>query len=310
MTTALLSVLLSSTVTVTLPVEATVRGTEIELGEIAKVEGHDSSLVERLVNIELGYAPAPGYSRLMVLERIEDLVRRRFPEVDVRFLGERACRIRPAVAEIAEQDILAAARTELSLKFAGTDASFEPRDRLPAVAVPEGLKSPSLRARVTAKEIVGGLVNVPVEILVDDVVYRTIWTTWKAQVWRTMPILVREVRAGDKLTPAMFERRRISWQGGSVQALPASSLNGAVAARDLMPGSVVTGHDVRRPSVLTAGTMVFVRVKKGPIEARTAGEALESGAVGDRVRIRTQDGAQELFATGVSGDLVEVDLGR
>jgi len=311
MSTVLLSLLLSSSVTVTIPMEATVHGTEVELGEIAKVEGAEPKTVERLEAFELGYAPAPGYSRLLVRERIAELVRRRFPEVDVRFAGERACRVRPAVAKVAEADILAAARSELSLRFSGTDASFEPRDHLPAVAVPEGAEAPSLRARLTSNGLTSGTVNVPVEILVDGAVYRTIWTTWKTKVWRTLPVLAREVRAGETLAPSMFERRRVEWRGGSsVKALPAASLGGSVAARDLAAGAVVTGLDVHRPSVLVAGSSVFVRVKKGSIEARTSGQALDSGAVGDRVRVRTNKGAQELFATVVSGELVVVDLGR
>lgn len=297
-------------VTVTLPMEATVRGTEVELGEIATIVGAERDVLARLSALELGYAPAPGYSRLLARERIAELVRQRVPEVEVRFLGERACRVRPAVLEIAEADLLAAARAELAVRFAGSDASFEPRDRLPAVAVPEGSGAPRLRARVTSSELATGTVNVPVEILVDDVVYRTIWTVWRSEVWHTLPVLVQEVRAGETLSPAMFERRRVAWNGGTVQPLPAASLGGSIAARDLVAGSIVTGRDVQRPTVLTAGSAIFVRVRKGSIEARTAGLALDSGAVGERVRVRTQDGAQELFATVVSAELVLVDLGR
>lgn len=305
----LTGLLLSSSVTVTLPMEASVHGTEVELGEIARIDGAEPELLARLQALELGYAPAPGYSRLLVRERIAELVRRRLPEVEVRFEGERACRVRPSVQEIGEADLLAAARAELALRFSGSDATFTPRDRLPAVAVPEGRDGYRLRARVTATELSSGTVNVPVEILVDDVVYRTLWTVWEAEVWRTLPVLNREVRAGETLEPAMFERRRVQWSGGPAQAIPASSLAGSVAARDLTAGAVVTGHDVHRPTVVTAGNTVYVRVKKGPIEARTAGQALDSGAVGDRVRVRTQSG-QDLYATVLSAELVQVDLGR
>lgn len=304
----LLSLLLSS-VTVTLPMEATVRGTEVELGEVATIEGAEPDVLARLASVELGYAPAPGYSRLLARERVAELVRRRVPEADVRFAGEHACRLHPAVLRIGEDELLAAARAELLARFGASDASFEPRDRLAAVEVPEGSGAPRLRARVTQGELTGGTVNVPVEILVDDVSYRTVWTVWRAEVWRTLPVLTSEVRAGDTLGPAQFERRRMPWTAGSVQPVPASSLTGSVAVRDLAAGSVVAEGDVRRPTVVTAGGALFVRVRKGPIEARTAGVALDSGAVGDRVRVRTQSG-QELFATVLSAEAVVVELGR
>ena len=50
--------LLLGGVTVTLPMEAHVRGTEIELGEIAQVVGADPEEVDRVAALELGYAPA------------------------------------------------------------------------------------------------------------------------------------------------------------------------------------------------------------------------------------------------------------
>ena len=305
-----LSLFLASVVTVSLPMEAEVRGTEVELGEIASLEGAEPELLERLRALELGYSPAPGYSRLLARERITELARQRVPEAEVRFTGERACRVRPVVLEIAEADLLAAARAELALRFSGNDASFEPRDRLPAVAVPEGASAPRLRARVTTSELASGTVNVPVEILVDDVLYRTVWTVWRAEVWHTLPVLVREVRAGETLSADMFERRRIPWDGATVQPLPAASVGGSIATRDLVAGSIVTGRDVHHPTVITAGSAIFVRVRKGSIEARTAGLALASGAVGERVRVRTLNGGQELLATVVSAELVSVELGR
>ena len=56
----LLSTLLLGGVTITLAPQARVRGTEIELGSIAKVEGEDAEEVERVRKLRLGYAPAPG----------------------------------------------------------------------------------------------------------------------------------------------------------------------------------------------------------------------------------------------------------
>ena len=109
----------------------------------------------------------------------------------------------------------------------------------------------------------------------------------------------------------MFERRRVLVQnGGQAKPLGAAFLAGAVAVRDLAPGEMVTASDVHRPIVVTLGETLFLRVRKGPIEARVSALALESGAIGDRIRLRTLDSGQELVAYIVSRDLCKIDLGK
>ena len=65
-----LALLLVGGVKVTLHPEATVRGTEISLAQVATVEGDDAAEVERVRSLKLGYAPAPGYSRTLAAPRV------------------------------------------------------------------------------------------------------------------------------------------------------------------------------------------------------------------------------------------------
>jgi flagella basal body P-ring formation protein FlgA len=59
---------------------------------------------------------------------------------------------------------------------------------------------------------------------------------------------------------------------------------------------------------VTLGTTLFLRVKKGPVEARVSALALETGTVGDRIRVKTVDAGQELVATVVGRDQCEISL--
>ena len=65
---------------------------------------------------------------------------------------------------------------------------------------------------------------------------------------------------------------------------------------------------MHRPAAVTLGATLFLRVKKGSIEARVSALALETGAVGDRIRIKTVEAGQELVATVVGRDLCEISL--
>ncbi|NOT31924.1 MAG: hypothetical protein HOP15_15875, partial [Planctomycetes bacterium] len=153
--------------TVTLPVEAKVKGTEIELGELCLVAGLDGELVARLRAFELGYAPAPGFSRLLTAERIRAELAKALPGIEILVTGERACRVWPAIEEIAPAVIESAARTELLRNSSGQEATFTLAESISPVKVPLGERGSAIHARITPGDLKSGVVGVPVEVLVD-----------------------------------------------------------------------------------------------------------------------------------------------
>jgi flagella basal body P-ring formation protein FlgA len=309
MLAALLLESLLSGVTVTLPAEAKVRGTEIELGELCLVAGLDGELVDRVRALELGYAPAPGFSRLVSAERLRADLARLLPEVEIRVAGERACRVWPELEEIAPETIEASARAQLLLATAGKEATFTLAQTITPVRVPMGELATRVEARAPAGEVRSGVTGVPVEIFVDGLRYRTLWTSWRVDLWETRAILARSVRAGEELRAELFERARVRvGEGSSPAALEPRQVVGAVAKRDLAPGERVTTLDVHRPAAIALGSTLFLRVRKGPIEARVSAVALETGSVGDRIRVRAFDSGQELVVTVVGRDLCELTL--
>jgi len=316
MMSALLLSLVLSGVTVTLPMEARAAGSEVELGEIASVTGDDGQLVARVSGLELGYAPSPGYSRLFRVSKIRELLAREMPGVPVVFAGQQAVRVRPEVAHVAAADIEGAARKQLADAFGATDARIQLRSTIPDVDVPIGTRPWQLRTRIESDTSASGLVSVPIEILVDGVAYRTVWTSWMVEVWRTQPVLARAVQAGERLAADMFELRPVLWNQGDEQPLDVARLVGSVAARNLAPGQTLAAIDVHRTYVVQAADGVFLRVRKGAIEARVPAVALEAGDVGDRIHVRAlrlgssdPKDAQDLTATVLAHDIVEIDLG-
>ena len=304
----ILAKLLLSGVTVLLPMEATARGTELTLGEIATVTGADAAVVERVELVDLGYAPQPGFSRLLYAHRIQQTLARALPGVQVRMVGESAIRVRPEVERIASVWIRAAAEAELARIFAERDVTYRPHDEIADVTVPAGSAPTVLRARLDTLEPKTGTIAVPVAIVVDGEPYRTVWSNWEVVRWETLPVLKRAVRGGQRLQPYDLEGRRVRVEVTQRKALPASLLAGAIAARDLKAGAPVTEGDVHRPAVVSQGDGLYLEVRKGAVSARVAATALESGAVGDRIRVRATGSGLERFAVIVSGDLARINL--
>jgi flagella basal body P-ring formation protein FlgA len=307
--TAVPSFASGSGVTVTLPLRSEVRGTEIELGEVALVTGLDAEEVEVVRAFDLGYAPAPGFSRLLTAERIRQALVRQMPNANIRVTGERACRVWPQTDEILPEALETTARAELTRSFLGKEASFTLKDSLPRTLIPRGEQGFELVARAPTGDLGSGILGVPIEIWVDGLRYRTIWTSWRVDVWETRTVLSRPIAAGAELSPSDFERTRVRvGRENGLQALTPAEVLGSVARHDLSPGAAVTGLDVHRPPAVTLGATLFLRVRKGAIEARVSAVALETGTVGERIRVRSSVSGQEMQATVVARDLCEVVL--
>src|SRR5688572_10588341 len=233
-------------VTVTLGPEAKVRGTEIELRQIAKVRGADSSEVERALALRLGYAPAPGYSRLLVADKLEqDLERMLGLAVTVE--GAAVCRVVPETTRVLGASIEASARAGVLERFEGRDVELDLAATIADIEVPKGLSSVELRA-VAGRHERSGPVDVAVRVLVDGAPYRTVWTRWNLAIWEEASVPTRIIRAGETITLDLLEKSRVASTGDALDApLAAVAAIGASAARDLPAGRPIRAADVVRP---------------------------------------------------------------
>ncbi len=299
---------LKGSVTITLGMEAGVRGTEVELGEIAQIVGDDLAVVARVEAVELGYAPSPGYSRVFRVDQIERTLARALPGVAPRFLGQRAIRVHPEVEHIPGHRILQEAEVHLRRQLLGKEVTFRSVMEVAAVEVPAGSSDHVIRARLDTIPEHSKTISIPVEIHVDGARYRTVWTSWEVDVWETRQVLAKDVRAGQILTADMFERRRTKRSLGEPEGVDMRLLRGSVALRDMTPGVIVTALDVQRPTVVAAGQGIHLKVRKGAIEARVQAHALQSGAIGDRIEVVTSEGEQKLVATIESRDTCSIVL--
>ncbi|HKX46478.1 MAG TPA: hypothetical protein VJP77_07230, partial [Planctomycetota bacterium] len=92
--------LLLAGVTVVLPPEATITGASIRLGDVAVVRSDDAAEAARFADFDLGFAPSPGFSRLLEDRWIGDRLHAAWPEVTIEFHGARAVRVWPRVERV------------------------------------------------------------------------------------------------------------------------------------------------------------------------------------------------------------------
>lgn len=306
----LLTGLLLGGVTVTLAPQARVRGTEIELAAIAKVEGPDAAEVERVRTLRLGYAPAPGHSRLISAQRLEVDVERMLVGVDVTVAGASACRVLPATEVVTGAMLTAAAKSEILRWTAGRDAQLELTGSLADIEIPAGDKPFELRAVLADAQVRAGPLNVPVRVTVDGQLFRTVWSNWRVTLYEEVNVLRSDLKAGDALTPELFERKRVALTAGGDEPAALGLALGAKAARDMAAGAVLKRNDIVRDTLVRRGDTLFLEIRRGAITARVAATADQDARAGDRIRVTLLDTGKSLNAIVRSRELAVVDLAR
>ncbi|MEZ5977543.1 MAG: flagellar basal body P-ring formation chaperone FlgA [Planctomycetota bacterium] len=300
----------TSQVTVTLPTDAAVSGQSIELAEVATITAGDPAVVSALGSIDLGYAPSPGYSRTLAAQRIFDAIQTAQPGVQVRMAGSPLVRVTVRTEVVPADRLQQVAREALEALADGDRITIDLQQALVDVEVPIGNEAAVVRALPAATEVRTGTNAVTVKVEVDGRTYVTRQVLFTVQRWQNVAVLSRGVSSGEAITPDIVEVREVVLPAHQREKpLTTSMLIGSVAIRDLPAGKAVLGIDVHRPNAIQAQTPIVLEVRHGAIKARAMAVAMDSGAIGDRIRVRVVDSGREMHAHVESRDLVVIDLG-
>lgn len=304
----LTSIVLSG-VTVVLPAQARVCGLEMNLGQIADVRGDDAASIDKLRALSIGYAPAPGYTRLFQRWQIAQQIAAAAPGVKVDISGSETCRVMPETERLSGDSIRAAAERELRALFVGSDATIELQGRTSDLEIPKGANRSEIRAGLDKRELRSGSWSVPVGVWVDGSLYQTVRADFSVDLFTQMPVLVRDLKRGELLASDVIETRRVRVPVDlQAEPLPGNALSGAVALRDLPRGSAVTDRDVRRSELVRIGDSIQLEIRKGAITARSTVIAKQDGRMGDKIRVTNSDKSREITAVVVGRELVAIDL--
>jgi flagella basal body P-ring formation protein FlgA len=310
-----IAIFLSTGVTVTLPAEARVRGTELFVGSVATVRGDDPAAVARVQAVSLGYAPAPGHTRILQPLRIEQQIAAAVCDCKVTLDAHGPLRIVPETEVVSAARIEQAARAAIEQSLAqelGTPGAVLRRiEPIADLEIPAGTASHALEGAPLTFGSHSGLLRVPVRVLVDGVLHRTLWTSWQLEVFEVRPVLTRPVRAGETIEAALLVEARVPRAAGGPAALERAMLLGTSAKRDLSAGVALTDLDVLRPTLIERGDTLILEVRKGQVAVRVSAIAQQSGRLGDSILVEVPSGqGGHLSGTIVSKQLVAMDLTR
>ncbi len=297
--------------TIALKPEASVRGTEVTLGEIAVVSGVSNEEAARLAAVRLGGAPAPGWTRRFDRGQIEAAIKLELPGVTHQVTGADACRTSPTTRVIEATQIQTLAEEALRQRFTGLDCEIRANAQTKPLVVPEPDQASAFELKVSLDERApsSGAWSVGVQVWLDGELYRTAFATFEISTYERHSVLVKPVRRGEVVPHDAFVYQRAKVIGASAsKTLAADQAIGATALRDLAPGAVLTNGDVQRERLVRRGDVITVEVAKGAVVARSTMVAQDDGALGDRVKVVSNDKKKSFVAAVTGRGSVRVQL--
>jgi len=303
------ALLLLGGVTVTLAEKAEVRGLDITLDEIATVRADDPQLAAKVAAANLGYAPAPGYHRILRSDLVQFDLRRALPGVQIEVVGAERCRVDILTETIESEHLWTLATAQMEGFFEGLDASIRRDGELGLVQVPVGSVPTELKAAIVERMPDAGPKQVAVQLWVDGDLYRTVHVPFRVALREPRWVLKASVPAGQVLDPSLFELRRVEVTADSAASgLAVEALHGTVAARPIAASSVVTERDIQRPIAVRKGDLVTVTVKGRGVQAEALGTAVTDARIGESLRVMLNDTKRELTGRARAGGKIEIVL--
>lgn len=118
-------------------------------------------------------------------------------------------------------------------------------------------------------------------------------------------VLVNNVNMGDVLSAEHAMQAEVDWAESphAVIALPDDWV-GQTAARNLTAGMALRQTMVKAPEIFKPGAAVKVLVQGGGFVVTSSGKALESGVVGQNVRVRMDNGRTVIGSVSPQGEVL------
>lgn len=285
--------------------DVVVSDSSVRLGDIAQIDSasiKDDETIVRLRTLEVAQSPKAGESAVVEGAQILEKMKENGIRLDsILYSLPRQIKITRAYREVTNEELEKALLSFLGAQDKHIDLKQIVREK--PVRIPTdsfGVEVVALRA------------TKPGHFGVD---YRSVSSSDEVRFqmralgdeWQLMPVAARPLKKGAVITAADVQLRKVNAAavlGDSVREL--GDVIGKSAQRDVGQGEMFNAAAVAVPPVITAGSRISMLFRAGRLEASAMGVALESGAVGQEIKVRNEASSKVLTARVVEKGRVEV----
>jgi flagella basal body P-ring formation protein FlgA len=302
---------------VTLNTSGSVRGQYIRLRDVASVDGVGCAegVVEKALDTCVGTASVPGAKR--TLTRDDILVRLRgagFRTEEIEFLGPEKIEVLREAQTVSAGELrdLALQAVQQKLPWPSEDVTVEvvrePEDLTVGQGALEVRVDPGFGYRGFGQGIRGfSTVSVPIEVLLDGQQCKRVTVPIRVRAYATVAVAAADIARNDVISEEMVTMTRVDLSASSGEViLDQGRAIGKRATRSIRAGQPITAAMIEEPPALARGDTVTVVSRSGAVTARSTGEALKEGRVGDTIPVRVAEAKKELQAVVIDANTVEV----
>ena len=293
---------------VIIPGQAYSSSDTLTLQAIARIDGQDIKLIERLRRVSLGYAPTFGNTRSITRDEILSAVESAGIERTTFDLSMPAkVDIERASQTVTVDQITKAIEDYARNRFAWStnDVILRLNSQLDDVLVPQGQLAirPSLPNTATAADRL--FINVSLEV--DGRVARYLSLELNVEATAIVAVAGRNIDRGQPVTvdDIRFERRQV---GADLRRYLTNGrdLVGKQAAVSIQEGAILQSSMLSDRMLIKKGDEVKIIAKAGKLEILTTGEAKGGGRLGDRVEVINRSSGQIVVGEIIADKTVKV----
>ncbi len=300
----------AASVTITAAASSEVTGEIVHLGEIAEISSDDAQEADALSNLVVGRIVLPG---------------------NVIGISPQVLKLRIQAAGIDSSDFAwnlpvrievhraAQALTGGTIEQAGQQAINDQLKKMnesrkytiESITVPRDLNLPQGTVSYETN-IPGGVkpalpTSVEVSVLIDGKPYKKVIYRARIHIYQDVLTAARAINRGERITESDLTVVSKEVNAYSGACLTDSKMAvGFVMARSVSAGTILLKAMVDKPIVVERGFPLHLIVNVNGISVQMEGTALESGRVGDRIRVRNESSRKILYGKVLDNTAVEI----
>ena len=291
-----------------LPQSAVIDRDEFRLGEIARIEGDDVIVLEKIGEIVIGRAPLPG--RKLTVTRSLILSRLRALKINIKnfvFPGSSSSIVQRAALKISGKDIEHVVLKHIQESHSNDD--FKPRilAKIKDVYLPRGQVSYVINAKGKNKKE-GGYRNYEVEFSIDGQPKRKISVRTYLKLYKEVFVARDTIKRNQVIEESdLLKVRKNVDRMHREYVTDKGQLIGKISRRTINPSEAFRVNTVEKPLLVNSGDRLQIVYETPLIRLSAPGISLAKGREGERIPVKNSESKIVVFATVKTRNIVVVN---
>ena len=290
-----------------LPELSTVKGESYTLGEVARLEGEDPLLIEKLSQLTIGRSPVPGSSQVLTNALLQSRLRPHTKDGQIVFSAATSTKVQRAALRVPGEDVDRAVLEYIKKEYSGQEIKPKLLSRSRDVFLPHGELIYEIKEQGKHKKE-GGYRTYGVMFRIDEKLAKTISVRVYLKVYKDIYVAKDTIKKDHVIEEIHLQKVR-----RNIDRLPAAyitdkeSVVGKIAKRVIGPREVLKSNVLETPPIIESGERLMIVYESPYLRLTAPGIALSKGGLGERIPVRNLESKTVVYAKIKTSKLVQVN---